>query len=101
MPGKLLSLPPSPTQSICVDFFYFFSAEAGICVRGERWEFAHCKFPQSQEKQEDGESCRLGAVARAGWPSQLFEHEAPVGFPHINARCTPTLLPPLNSLTLP
>ena len=52
------------------------------------------------------ENRKIGNLAaRARWLGQagpqLFEHEAPVGFPHIYAGSTPTLLPPLNSLTLP
>lgn len=77
-------------------------AEAGVCdevwgVWGEHWEFVHRKIPQSQEKQEERESCRPGAAARAGRSSQMFEQKAPVGFPDINSGSTPTPLPLLNS----
>lgn len=68
-------------------------------VLAEHWEFVHHKIPQSQEKQEERESCRPGAAARAGWSSEMFEHKVPVGFPDINTGSTPTPLPLLNTLT--
>lgn len=81
---------------------YLIFAEAGICdevgaVWEEHWEFVHRKIPQSQEKQEEWESCRPGATARAGRSAQMFEHKVPVGFPHINTGSTPTPLPLLTS----
>lgn len=39
------------------------------------------KIPQSKEKQEDLETCRLGTAASAGRCSQMFEQKMPVGFP--------------------
>lgn len=66
-------------------------------MREEHWEFTHRKIPQSQEKQEERESCCLGAAARAGRSSQMFEHKVPVGFPDINTGATPSPLPLLNS----
>lgn len=61
-------------------------AESGLCdeeqgMKGEQREFANRKIPQSQEKQEDLESCRLGTAASAGRCSQMFEQKMPVGFP--------------------
>lgn len=77
-------------------------AEVGICdelwgVWEEHWEFVHRKIPQSQEKQEERESCHPGAAAWAGRSSQMFEQKVPVGFPDINTGSTPTPLPLLNS----
>ena len=99
---KVLSLSLSLSLSLGSSISSF--AEAGICdevraMRGERWEFVHRKIPQSQEKQEERESCHPGAAARAGRSSRMFEHKVPVGFPDINTDSTPTPLPLLNSLT--
>lgn len=97
MPGKF-------SLSLSLGLLLFSFAEAGICdevwgVWEERWEFVHRKKknPQSQEKQEERESCHPGVAARAGRSSQMFEQKVPVGFPDINTGSTQTPLPLLNS----
>lgn len=70
MPGKFYLV-------VCFPLSF---AEAGIYdeVRGmwgEHWEFVHRNIPQSQEKQEERESCHPGAAARQVGPLKCLNRK--------------------------
>lgn len=87
-----LSLP----QSICVGFFsssLFLLRQVSVMRCGACEEstgsLLAAKFLKVRRNRKIGNPANPGTgAARAGRPPQMFEHEAPVGSPHINAGST-------------